>query len=42
MIGCFRRWYGLAESGLAHAELQAARELARSKFTSSEWTARLP
>jgi lipoate---protein ligase len=42
MIGCFRRWYGLAESGLRQAELQAARELARSKFTSSEWTARLP
>ena len=42
MTGCFRRRYGLAEGGLAPAELRAARELARAKFTSSEWTARLP
>ncbi len=42
MIGCFRRRYGLAESLLTHAELQAARELAQAKFTSGEWITRLP
>ncbi len=42
MIGCFGRRYGLAEGGLTPAELRAARELATAKFTSSEWTARLP
>ena len=42
MTGCFRRRYGLAGGGLTPAELQAARELARAKFTSGEWTARLP
>ncbi|MGH3149155.1 MAG: lipoate--protein ligase family protein [Streptosporangiaceae bacterium] len=42
MTGCFRRRYGLAEGGLTPAELQAARELARAKFTAGEWTARLP
>ncbi|MGH3302297.1 MAG: lipoate--protein ligase family protein [Streptosporangiaceae bacterium] len=42
MISCFRRRYGLADGGLTPAELEAARELARAKFTSAEWTARLP
>ena len=42
MTGCFRRRYGLTEGVLTPAELQAARELARAKFTSAEWTARLP
>jgi lipoate---protein ligase len=42
MIGCFRRSYGLTDGGLTLAELQAARELALAKFTSAEWTFRLP
>ncbi len=42
MMGCFRRRYGLAEGGLTHVELEAARDLARAKFRSGEWTARLP
>ena len=42
MTGCFRRRYGLTEGGLTPAELQAARELARAKFSSVEWTVRLP
>ena len=40
--GCFRRRHGLTESRLTPAELRAARELARAKFTSGERTARLP
>lgn len=35
------RRYGLTDSGLIPAELMAARELARAKFSSGEWTARL-
>ncbi|HCU92456.1 MAG TPA: lipoate--protein ligase [Actinobacteria bacterium] len=42
MTGCFRRRHGLTDGGLAPAELRAAGELARAKFTSGEWTARLP
>jgi len=42
MIGCFRRRYGLADGGLTPAELSVARELAQVKFTSAEWTSRLP
>ena len=36
MIRCFRRRHGLADGGLTPAELQAARELARAKFTSGK------
>ena len=42
MISCFRRRYGLTDGGLTPAELRGARELARVKFTSGQWTARLP
>jgi lipoate---protein ligase len=42
MIAGFRRRYGLTDGGLTPAELQAARELARAKFASAEWTSRLP
>ena len=42
MISCFRRRYGLTGGGLTPAELRGARELARVKFTSGQWTARLP
>jgi lipoate---protein ligase len=36
----FRRRYGLTPD--TGGELRAARDLARTKFASSEWTARLP
>lgn len=42
MTGRFRRRYGLTDSALTSAELQAAGELARVKFDSQAWTARLP
>lgn len=42
MTGCFRRRHGLTDGALPPAELRAARELAWAKFTSAEWTARLP
>jgi lipoate---protein ligase len=42
MIAGFHRRYGLTDGGLTPAELQAARELARAKFASAEWTSRLP
>ena len=38
----FRRRYGLTPDAITGGELCAARELARKKFTSSEWTARVP
>ena len=42
MISCFGMRYGLTDGGLTPAELRGARELARVKFTSGQWTARLP
>jgi len=38
----FRRRYGLTPDAITGGELRAARELARAKFSSSEWTARVP
>ena len=38
----FRRRYGLTPDAVTGGELHAARDLARTKFSSSEWTARLP
>ena len=38
----FRRFYGLTPDAVTSGELRAARDLARTKFSSSEWTARLP
>jgi lipoate-protein ligase A len=38
----FRRHYGLTPDAITGGELCAARELARTKFASSEWTARVP
>jgi len=35
----FRRRYGLTPDAITGGELRAARELARAKFSSSEWTA---
>ncbi|MFJ8033450.1 biotin/lipoate A/B protein ligase family protein [Streptomyces sp. NPDC096032] len=42
MIGSFRARYGLARGGITAAELARAEELARTKFTSPQWTARVP
>jgi lipoate-protein ligase A len=38
----FRRRYGLTPDAITGGELRAARELARAKFASTEWTARVP
>lgn len=38
----FRRRYGLTPDTVTGGELHAAQRLARAKFASSEWTARLP
>ncbi len=38
----FRRFYGLTPDAVTSGELRAARDLARTKFSSSEWAARLP
>jgi lipoate---protein ligase len=38
----FRRRYGLTPDTVTGGELRAARDLARAKFASSEWTARVP
>ena len=38
----FRRRYGLTPDAITGGELRAARELARAKFGSSQWTARVP
>ena len=42
LIEHFGRRHGLTRDGLTARELDAARELARAKFTTSRWTARLP
>lgn len=42
LVGHFRGRYGLAADAVTAAELRAARELARTKFTSGAWTARVP
>lgn len=38
----FRRRYGLTPDAVTAGELQAARDLARTKFSRVEWTARVP
>ncbi|MFD6122498.1 hypothetical protein [Streptomyces hydrogenans] len=42
MIASFRQRYGLTEGRVSEEELAAAEELAGSKFSSPEWTARVP
>ncbi len=42
LIEHFRRRHGLTRGSLTAGELRAARELARTKFTSGRWTARVP
>ena len=42
LIDYFRQRHGLTRGGLAARELRAARELARTKFRTREWTARVP
>ncbi|MFE5795746.1 biotin/lipoate A/B protein ligase family protein [Streptomyces sp. NPDC056503] len=42
MIASFRQRYGLAEGRVSEEELAAAKELAEGKFSSPEWTARVP
>lgn len=42
MIGSFRERYGLSEGTVTDDEMARARELAGTKFGSSEWTARVP
>ncbi|MFD7435960.1 biotin/lipoate A/B protein ligase family protein [Streptomyces sp. NPDC059861] len=42
MIDSFRLRYGLSDGNVTHEELTRAQELARTKFTSPEWTARVP
>jgi lipoate---protein ligase len=42
LIGYFRRRHGLTPDGITAQELRAARELAEGKFTTREWTARVP
>ncbi|MEU3610676.1 biotin/lipoate A/B protein ligase family protein, partial [Streptomyces sp. NPDC035033] len=42
MVASFRRRYGLTEGGVTERELALAEELAESKFSSPEWTARVP
>jgi lipoate-protein ligase A len=42
LIDCFRRRHGLMPGAVTGGELRAATELARAKFTASEWTARVP
>lgn len=42
MIESFRGRYGLTDGAVTPAELARAEELARSKFGSPEWTARVP
>ena len=38
----FHRRYGLTPDAVMVGELRAARDLARAKFSSSEWTGRVP
>lgn len=42
MIDSFRARYGLAPGEVTDEELARARELARTKFTTGEWTAWVP
>ncbi|MEU3398021.1 lipoate--protein ligase family protein [Streptomyces filamentosus] len=42
MIASFRQRYGLTEGGVTEEEAALAKELAESKFSSPEWTARVP
>ncbi|OKK04441.1 lipoate--protein ligase [Streptomyces sp. CB03234] len=42
MIGSFRERYGLSEGTVTDHEMARARELARTKFGSPQWTARVP
>ncbi|MCT2594061.1 lipoate--protein ligase family protein [Streptomyces sp. N2-109] len=42
MIASFRNRYGLTLDGLTEQEMRRARELAATKFSSPEWTARVP
>ncbi|MGK5639898.1 lipoyl protein ligase domain-containing protein [Streptomyces sp. URMC 126] len=42
MIGSFRSRYGCSAGEVTEEEMNRARELARKKFASPEWTARVP
>ncbi|MFE2633120.1 lipoate--protein ligase family protein, partial [Streptomyces sp. NPDC059374] len=42
MVDSFRRRYGLTDGKVTDAELARAQELVRDKFSSPEWTARVP
>jgi lipoate-protein ligase A len=42
MVESFRARYGLVQGGITDAELARAEDLARTKFTSAQWTARVP
>ncbi|GAA1359686.1 lipoate--protein ligase family protein [Streptomyces beijiangensis] len=42
MVASFRSRYGLAEGKVTDTEITAARELAETKFSTPEWTARVP
>ena len=42
MIGSFRARYGLARSHVTSEEMARAEHLAATRFTSPEWTARIP
>ncbi|MET9801025.1 biotin/lipoate A/B protein ligase family protein [Streptomyces sp. NPDC006368] len=42
MIGSFRERYGLSEGTVTDEEMARARDLAWTKFSSPEWTARVP
>ncbi|MFJ4841238.1 biotin/lipoate A/B protein ligase family protein [Streptomyces sp. NPDC088746] len=42
MVRSFRDRYGLADGGVTREELARAEELAATKFSSAEWTARVP
>ncbi|MFJ3698793.1 biotin/lipoate A/B protein ligase family protein [Streptomyces sp. NPDC090052] len=42
MIGSFRSRYGLADGSVTDEEMARARELAEAKFSTPEWTARVP
>ncbi|WP_250306438.1 MULTISPECIES: biotin/lipoate A/B protein ligase family protein [unclassified Streptomyces] len=42
MIASFRSRYGLTESTVTGEEMARARELAETKFSTAEWTARVP
>ncbi|MEU7278468.1 lipoate--protein ligase family protein [Streptomyces sp. NPDC045431] len=42
MIGSFRERYGLTDGAVTAEEMARARELVETKFSSPEWTARVP